>query len=91
MAGVLIQTASSTISVLLDAVLSGHEDWVYSVAWRPAAKVDGRDTVVQPMELLTASMDRTTVLWAPVEETATGSGEGLWTSRARMGEMGVRV
>lgn len=88
--------SGGSLSVTLDSVLSGHEDWVYSVAWRPPVRrtINGDEkttALMQPMELLSTSMDRTTVLWAPVEESETMSGEGLWTSRARMGEMGVCI
>lgn len=41
------------------------------------------------MELLSASMDRTMMVWAPLEET-NQFGSGLWTTKARVGEMGVR-
>lgn len=90
--GLLIQTAAgATISVTVDSVLSGHEDWVYSVAWRPAERTAADKEPLQRMELLSASMDRTTVLWAPLTETEEQSGEGMWSSKARMGEMGVRT
>ena len=38
------------------------QDWVYSVAWHPRMR-DAEDNVHQPMRLLTASMDRTMILW----------------------------
>jgi elongator complex protein 2 len=41
----------------------------------------------QPMELLSASMDRNMMVWAPEEATAR-NGEGMWISKARVGEMG---
>jgi elongator complex protein 2 len=51
--------------VLLDAVLAAHEDWVYSVAWSPRVRDAETKAVLQPMRLLTASMDRTMIVWEP--------------------------
>ena len=44
-------------SVTLEAVLCGHDDWVYSCRWSPAATPD------EPLSLLSASMDKTMILW----------------------------
>jgi elongator complex protein 2 len=54
---------------MLESVLIGHEDWVHSVAWQPlVAAASGRP---QPRPcLLSASMDRTMMLWRP--DAATG-------------------
>lgn len=51
-----------------EAMLIGHEDWVHSVAWKPKA-VDIEGDQFAP-QLLTASMDRTMMLW--VRDAATG-------------------
>ena len=61
----------------LEALLQGHDDWVLSVAWRPNATA-GSDQSRRPRltnprpELLTASMDRSLILWTP---SASGAGE----------------
>ena len=44
-------------SVTLEAVLCGHDDWVYSCRWSPAASPS------EPLSLLSASMDKTMILW----------------------------
>ena len=42
----------------------GHEDWVHSVAWQPPL-AHGDGSVEQPLCVLSASMDRTMMLWRP--------------------------
>jgi elongator complex protein 2 len=64
----------------LESVLHGHDDWVYSVCWQPPLLVEGGKH--QPMCLLSASMDRTMLIWRPEEET------GVWLNEVRVGEMG---
>ena len=44
----------------------GHEDWVYSIQWQPPDK----DSYTQPLILLSASMDKTMIVWKP--DPATG-------------------
>jgi len=50
----------------MEALLVGHEDWVFSAAWQP----DQASVPSVPAEpavpcLLSASMDRTMMLWRP--------------------------
>ena len=42
----------------VDSVLAGHEGWVYSVQWGPGQA-----------SLLTASMDKTMIVWQQMEDT----------------------
>ncbi|XP_005998734.1 elongator complex protein 2 [Latimeria chalumnae] len=67
-------------AVTLETVLAGHENWVYGVHWQPSVFKDGR--IQQPMCLLSASMDKTMILWAPDEESA------VWLEQMRVGEVG---
>ncbi|XP_014288786.1 elongator complex protein 2 [Halyomorpha halys] len=60
----------------LETVLFGHEGWVYSVDWCSEAASDS------DCRLLTASFDRTVVIWKPC------SVSGVWIEESRMGEMG---
>uniref|UniRef100_A0ACB8EC74 Elongator subunit elp2 n=1 Tax=Sphaerodactylus townsendi TaxID=933632 RepID=A0ACB8EC74_9SAUR len=70
----------TSFAVTLDSVLTGHESWVYAVHWQPSFFTDGRRE--QPMRLLSASMDKTIILWAPDEES------GVWLEKVRVGEVG---
>ena len=83
-----------SFEVKLDALLIGHEDWIYSIQWQPVevvTPVGGASPSVchQPMCLLSASMDKMMMLWRPdpasgvwVEQVGGGSvvfvGEGAW-------------
>ena len=60
----------------LDALLIGHGHWVLSVSWHP--KVDGK----QPNRLVSASMDKTMIVWEKDEE------EEVWVDQRRIGEIG---
>ncbi|XP_067323656.1 elongator complex protein 2 [Anolis sagrei] len=69
-----------SFAVTLDSVLAGHENWVYAVHWQPSFVKDGR--MEQPMRLLSASTDKTVILWAPDDES------GVWLEQVRVGEVG---
>ncbi|XP_073534712.1 elongator complex protein 2 isoform X3 [Phyllobates terribilis] len=67
-------------AVTLESVLAGHENSVYAVHWLPSFLKGG--SIVQTMSLLSASMDKTMILWEPDEET------GVWLEQVRVGEVG---
>uniref|UniRef100_A0A8C5KKA9 Elongator complex protein 2 n=1 Tax=Jaculus jaculus TaxID=51337 RepID=A0A8C5KKA9_JACJA len=69
-----------TCAVILETVLAGHENWVNAAHWQPSFHKDG--VLQQPMRLLSASMDKTMILWAPDEES------GVWLEQVRVGEVG---
>ncbi|XP_046965121.1 elongator complex protein 2 isoform X2 [Vanessa cardui] len=66
-------------SVKLDAVLAGHEGWVYGVQWQKVLdKANG-----QPIyRLLSSSLDKTIIIWQPE------SHGGVWVESVRVGEVG---
>ncbi|KAG1652368.1 Elongator complex protein 2 [Nymphon striatum] len=66
--------------VMLESVLSSHENWIYGVHWHPPFYTDGKRH--QPMKLLSSSMDKTMILWYLDEEN------GLWVDQVRVGEVG---
>ncbi|KAM4704588.1 elongator complex protein 2 [Rhinophrynus dorsalis] len=70
----------TSYAVTLETVLAGHENSVYAVHWQPSYRQDGN--IVQPMSLLSASMDKTMILWEPDEES------GVWLEQVRVGEVG---
>jgi elongator complex protein 2 len=62
-------------AITFEALLVGHEDWIYSARWSPLQ--EKRDTPT----LLTASADNSLSLWS-VEEAS-----GLWVCQTRLGEI----
>uniref|UniRef100_A0ABI7XGM4 Elongator complex protein 2 n=1 Tax=Felis catus TaxID=9685 RepID=A0ABI7XGM4_FELCA len=64
-------------AVTLETVLAGHENWVNAVHWQPSFYRDG--LLQQPMRLLSASMDKTMILWAPDEESGVWLEQREWT------------
>lgn len=67
------------IKTSLESLLIGHEDWVMSVAWHPDPS---------KMVLMTASMDRSLMLWSPtgVPSTREEAGSELWMATSSLGE-----
>ncbi|XP_062846773.1 elongator complex protein 2 [Trichomycterus rosablanca] len=67
-------------AVALETVLAGHENWVYGIHWQPPFSKGG--LIEQPLSLLSASMDKTMILWGPEEAS------GVWVEQVRVGEVG---
>ncbi|KAI4879565.1 hypothetical protein NFI96_012594 [Prochilodus magdalenae] len=61
-------------AVTLETVLAGHENWVYGIHWQPPVNKGG--SVEQPLSLLSASMDKTMILWGPEDAS------GVWVEKA---------
>ncbi|RXN05381.1 elongator complex 2 isoform X1 [Labeo rohita] len=76
----VFQVSGDEFAVTLETVLAGHENWVYGIHWQPPC-VKG-DSVEQPLKLLSASMDKTMILWGPEEDS------GMWVELVRVGEVG---
>uniref|UniRef100_A0A8C9HN25 Elongator complex protein 2 n=1 Tax=Piliocolobus tephrosceles TaxID=591936 RepID=A0A8C9HN25_9PRIM len=74
------ESVKIAFAVTLETVLAGHENWVNAVHWQPVFYKDG--VLQQPMRLLSASMDKSMILWAPDEES------GVWLEQVRVGEVG---
>ncbi|KAK3108608.1 hypothetical protein FSP39_011810 [Pinctada imbricata] len=72
--------SSVTYAVSLESVLSGHENWIYGLQWHPPQKTNGQTH--RPMCILSASMDKTMILWKPDPES------GVWVEQVRVGEVG---
>lgn len=62
-------------SVTFEALLVGHEDWIYTIKWRPTTASSST------LQLLSASADNSVSLWSPDEES------GIWLSTTRLGEI----
>ncbi|KAI8898291.1 WD40-repeat-containing domain protein [Globomyces pollinis-pini] len=69
---------------MLDTVLMGHDDWVFSVNWQKRTKInlDGKLVDHQPMSLVSASADKTVIIWKPDLHSET------WIPKNRVGEVG---
>jgi elongator complex protein 2 len=86
--GPTFKVGSSLWQASLESILIGHDDWVYSIQWKPshvewienAAGMQAK--IVQPMSILSASMDRTMMIWKPDVTT------GLWVNEVTVGELG---
>ncbi|KAK3326293.1 WD40-repeat-containing domain protein [Apodospora peruviana] len=59
--------------IMFEALLLGHEDWIYTARW---ARTAGGD-----LQLLSASADNSLSIWQPDQES------GIWITVARLGEV----
>uniref|UniRef100_A0A8C9F4V5 Elongator complex protein 2 n=1 Tax=Pavo cristatus TaxID=9049 RepID=A0A8C9F4V5_PAVCR len=75
-----VKDTDTTYAITLESVLAGHENWVYTVHWQPSFSKDG--SMQQPMRILSASMDKTVIIWEPDKES------GVWLEQVRVGEVG---
>ncbi|KAK1553454.1 hypothetical protein Q3G72_035458 [Acer saccharum] len=80
--GPVLVAGSSSYQISLESLLIGHEDWVYSVEWEPpsATSSDGIG-YKQPLSILSASMDKTMMIWQPERTT------GIWMNVVTVGEL----
>ncbi|KAK6426508.1 Elongator subunit elp2 [Oleoguttula sp. CCFEE 5521] len=65
-------------AVAFEALLVGHEDWIYSARWLPRSD---RTAQSAPPTLLTASADNSIAMWSVAEAS------GLWMCNTRLGEI----
>ncbi|XP_047341599.1 elongator complex protein 2 [Impatiens glandulifera] len=79
--GPIFKAGSMSYQISLESLLIGHEDWVYSVEWQPPLSVDGIECE-QPLSILSASMDKTMMIWQPEKTT------GIWMNVVIVGELG---
>nr|ATB19569.1 putative ATELP2 [Cupressus duclouxiana] len=82
--GPIFKLGTSVWQVSLESLLVGHEDWVYSVSWQPPLKscIDNNNACwIQPQSILSASMDRTMMIWRPERKT------GIWINDVTVGEL----
>lgn len=66
------QAQGLDFSATFEALLLGHEDWIYSTKWR---------TVGDKLQLLSASADNSLAIWEPDAST------GVWVTVTRLGEI----
>ncbi|KAL2003473.1 hypothetical protein VTN02DRAFT_3682 [Thermoascus thermophilus] len=71
----MFEASGAKYSVTFEALLFGHEDWIYTAQWSPNTK---------RMQLLSASADNSLTIWEPDPVS------GVWVSTERMGEISVQ-
>lgn len=70
-----VRTVSNLFSLTFEALLLGHDDWIYTVAWqRNAGKI----------RLLSASADSSLAMWDTDIES------GVWVCNTRLGEINAQ-
>ncbi|KAK3421613.1 hypothetical protein EUGRSUZ_G02236 [Eucalyptus grandis] len=80
--GPLLIAGSCCYQISLESLLIGHEDWVYSVQWQPPLVSSTMATTYhQPLSILSASMDKTMMIWKPERTT------GIWMNVVSVGEL----
>ena len=70
-----LRTSQYSFSVSFEALLFGHEDWVYTVSWRLGK---GR------LQLLSASADSSLAIWECEQSS------GVWVCTTRLGEISAQ-
>lgn len=78
--GPVFVAGTFSYQVSLESLLIGHEDWVYSVQWQAPTSKEGK-ACSQPLSILSASMDKTMMIWQP-EKTS-----GIWMNVVTVGEL----
>lgn len=78
--GPVFSAGCSSYQISMESLLVGHEDWVYSVAWQPPSIINGSECY-QPQSILSASMDKTMMIWKPEKTT------GIWINVVTVGEL----
>ncbi|KAF5974102.1 elongator complex 2 [Fusarium coicis] len=68
-----LKSAGKDFSVTFEALLLGHEDWIYSARWQ--RQDDDK------LQLLSTSADNSLAIWEA------DSSSGIWVSMARLGEI----
>ncbi|KAI0523220.1 hypothetical protein KFK09_005614 [Dendrobium nobile] len=80
--GPLFLAGNMSYQVSLESLLVGHEDWVYSVMWHPPLSATSNGVeCYQPLSILSASMDKTMMIWKPEKIT------GIWVNIVTVGEL----
>ncbi|XP_057962686.1 elongator complex protein 2 [Malania oleifera] len=79
--GPVFVAGPSSYQISLESLLIGHEDWVYSVEWQPPLIASAEGTACQPQSILSASMDKTMMIWQPERTT------GIWMNVVTVGEL----
>ena len=77
---VSVGSRTMTYEVAFDAMLSGHDGWVTSVQWRDPVRIgkgSGEAPLWQPPTVISASMDKTIIVWQPSGSAAAAASAKL--------------
>ncbi|KAK0895831.1 Elongator subunit elp2 [Friedmanniomyces endolithicus] len=81
-------TPTTTYTATFEALLTGHEDWIYTARWAPPSRgpspsptSTSTTTSSNPPTLLSASADNSLALWTADPLS------GVWLSTTRLGEL----
>lgn len=70
-----LEAFSGSYSLAFEALLLGHDDWIYTVSWR---RISGK------LRLLSASADSSLAMWD------SDAASGLWVCTTRLGEISTQ-
>ncbi|KAF2269747.1 RNA polymeras-like protein II Elongator subunit [Lojkania enalia] len=70
-----IESEATKYSITFEALLLGHEDWIYTASWRHR---DGK------LQLLSTSEDNSLSIWEP------DASSGVWVCTTRLGEISAQ-
>ncbi|KAL8808883.1 MAG: hypothetical protein Q9200_003927 [Gallowayella weberi] len=70
-----VDTFSGCYSLTFEALLLGHDDWIYTVSWQKS---------VGKLRLLSASADGSLAMWDP------DAASGVWVCTTRLGEISTQ-
>lgn len=75
------KSASADYSVTFEALLLGHEDWIYTAKWHRHQRGSSPSSPPDKLELLSASADNSLSVWEA------DPASGIWITSARLGEI----
>ncbi|KAK3392006.1 WD40-repeat-containing domain protein [Sordaria brevicollis] len=73
--------ATSKYCIMFEALLLGHEDWIYTARWCRSPTSTTSDSGEGTLQLLSASADNSLSIWEADPES------GIWITVARLGEV----
>lgn len=73
--------ATNKYCIMFEALLLGHEDWIYTARWCRSPTSTTSDSGEGTLQLLSASADNSLSIWESDSES------GIWITVARLGEV----
>lgn len=70
-----LEISQNSYSITFEALLLGHEDWIYTISWRLQD---------EKLQLLSASADSSVAIWESEESS------GVWVCTTRLGEISAQ-